>query len=60
MSQWIPTPASSVLNVIVIVGLMLFTLYYLFTQGGGISGRDAPLPALPREDDDRAKRFATQ
>ena len=32
VSQWIPTLASSVLNVIVIVGLMLFTLYYLFTQ----------------------------
>ncbi|RZJ93973.1 MAG: AI-2E family transporter, partial [Hymenobacter sp.] len=32
VSQWIPTLASSVLNVIVIVGLMLFTLYYLFMQ----------------------------
>ncbi|AMR28815.1 AI-2E family transporter [Hymenobacter psoromatis] len=32
VSQWLPTLASSVLNVIVIVGLMLFTLYYLFTQ----------------------------
>ncbi|RZK24201.1 MAG: AI-2E family transporter [Hymenobacter sp.] len=32
VSQWIPTLASSVLNVIVIVGLMLFTMYYLFTQ----------------------------
>ena len=32
VSQWIPTLASSVLNIIVIVGLMLFTLYYLFTQ----------------------------
>lgn len=32
MSQWIPTLASSVLNVIVIVALMLFTLYYLFMQ----------------------------
>ena len=32
VSQWIPTLASSVLNIIVIVGLMLFTMYYLFTQ----------------------------
>jgi predicted PurR-regulated permease PerM len=32
VSQWVPTVASSVLNIIVIVGLMLFTLYYLFTQ----------------------------
>ena len=32
VSQWIPTLASSALNVIVIVGLMLFTLYYLFMQ----------------------------
>ncbi len=32
VSQWIPTLASSVLNFIVIVGLMLFTLYYLFMQ----------------------------
>jgi predicted PurR-regulated permease PerM len=32
VSQWIPTLASSVLNVIVIVGLMLFTMYYLFMQ----------------------------
>ncbi|MDJ0365144.1 AI-2E family transporter [Hymenobacter sp. H14-R3] len=32
VTQWIPTLASSVLNVIVIVGLMLFTLYYLFMQ----------------------------
>ena len=32
VSQWVPSLASSVLNVIVIVGLMLFTLYYLFTQ----------------------------
>lgn len=32
VSQWIPTLASSVLNIIVIVGLMLFTLYYLFMQ----------------------------
>ncbi|AWM34827.1 AI-2E family transporter [Hymenobacter nivis] len=32
VSQWIPTLASSVLNVVVIVGLMLFTLYYLFMQ----------------------------
>ncbi|NML66477.1 AI-2E family transporter [Hymenobacter sp. RP-2-7] len=32
VSQWIPTVANSVLNVLVIVGLMLFTMYYLFTQ----------------------------
>ena len=32
VSQWIPTLANSVLNVLVIVGLMLFTMYYLFTQ----------------------------
>ncbi|MGI4832918.1 MAG: AI-2E family transporter [Janthinobacterium lividum] len=32
VSQWLPTLASSVLNILVIVGLMLFTLYYLFTQ----------------------------
>ena len=32
VSQWIPTLASSVLNVIVIVAPMLFTLYYLFMQ----------------------------
>ena len=32
VSQWIPTLASSVLSVIVIVGLMLFTMYYLFMQ----------------------------
>ena len=32
VSQWIPTLANSVLNVIVIIGLMLFTLYYLFMQ----------------------------
>ncbi len=32
VSQWIPTVASSVLNIIVIVGLMLFTMYYLFMQ----------------------------
>ncbi|QKG57408.1 AI-2E family transporter [Hymenobacter sp. BRD128] len=32
VSQWLPTLASSVLNVIVIVGLMLFTMYYLFMQ----------------------------
>ncbi|MGI4883411.1 MAG: AI-2E family transporter [Janthinobacterium lividum] len=32
VSQWIPTLASSVLNVVVVVGLMLFTLYYLFMQ----------------------------
>ncbi len=32
VSQWIPTLASSALNVVVIVGLMLFTLYYLFMQ----------------------------
>lgn len=32
VSQWIPTVASSVLNIIVVVGLMLFTMYYLFMQ----------------------------
>ena len=32
VSQWVPTLASSVLNIIVVVGLMLFTLYYLFVQ----------------------------
>ncbi|MGI4870466.1 MAG: AI-2E family transporter [Janthinobacterium lividum] len=32
VSQWIPTLASSVLSVIVIIGLMLFTMYYLFMQ----------------------------
>ncbi len=32
VSQWIPTLASSVLNIIVVVGLMLFTMYYLFMQ----------------------------
>ena len=32
VSQWIPTLASSILSVIVIVGLMLFTMYYLFMQ----------------------------
>lgn len=32
VSQWVPTVANSVLNVLVIVGLMLFTMYYLFTQ----------------------------
>ena len=32
LSQWVPTVANSVLNVLVIVGLMLFTMYYLFTQ----------------------------
>lgn len=32
VSQWLPTLASSVLNVIVIVGLMLVTMYYLFMQ----------------------------
>jgi predicted PurR-regulated permease PerM len=35
VSQWIPTLASSVLNVIVVVGLMLFTMYYLFMQEEG-------------------------
>ena len=32
VSQWVPTLANSVLNVLAVVGLMLFTMYYLFTQ----------------------------
>jgi len=32
VSRWLPTLASSALNFLVIVGLMLFTLYYLFMQ----------------------------
>nr|GFC27761.1 hypothetical protein [Tanacetum cinerariifolium] len=45
VSQWIPTLASSVLNVIVIVGLMLFTMYYLFMQEEGfLAGLHRYLP----------------
>ncbi|GAB3580760.1 AI-2E family transporter [Hymenobacter daeguensis] len=32
VSSWLPTLASSALNFLVIVGLMLFTMYYLFMQ----------------------------
>lgn len=32
MSGWLPTLASSALNFLVIVGLMLFTMYYMFMQ----------------------------
>ena len=32
VSEWLPTLASSALNFLVIVGLMLFTMYYLFMQ----------------------------
>jgi predicted PurR-regulated permease PerM len=32
VSGWVPTLASSALNFLVIVGLMLFTMYYLFMQ----------------------------
>ncbi len=32
LSQWLPTLASGALQVLVVVGLMLFTLYYLFMQ----------------------------
>jgi predicted PurR-regulated permease PerM len=32
VSSWIPTLANSALNFLVIVGLMLFTMYYLFMQ----------------------------
>ncbi|MDO7853236.1 AI-2E family transporter [Hymenobacter convexus] len=32
VSGWLPTLASSALNFLVIVGLMLFTMYYLFMQ----------------------------
>ena len=32
VSDWLPTLASSALNFLVIVGLMLFTMYYMFMQ----------------------------
>jgi predicted PurR-regulated permease PerM len=32
VSRWLTTLASSALNVLVVVGLMLFTMYYLFMQ----------------------------
>ena len=32
ISNWLPTLASSVLNFLVVIGLMLFTLYFLFVQ----------------------------
>ncbi|WP_426060668.1 AI-2E family transporter [Hymenobacter sp. B1770] len=32
VSSWLPTLASSALNFLVVVGLMLFTMYYLFMQ----------------------------
>ncbi len=32
VSSWLPTIASSALNFLVVVGLMLFTMYYLFMQ----------------------------
>ncbi|GAA4372699.1 AI-2E family transporter [Hymenobacter koreensis] len=32
VSSWVPTVASGALNFLVIVGLMLFTMYYLFMQ----------------------------
>ena len=32
LSSWLPTLASSALNFLVIVGLMLFTMYYMFMQ----------------------------
>ena len=32
VSSWLPTLASSALNFLVIVGLMLFTMYYMFMQ----------------------------
>ncbi|RTQ50950.1 AI-2E family transporter [Hymenobacter gummosus] len=32
VSRWLTTLASSALNVVLVVGLMLFTLYYLFMQ----------------------------
>ena len=32
VSQWLPTLASSALNFLVVVGLMLFTMYYLFME----------------------------
>lgn len=32
VSGWLPTIASSALNFLVVVGLMLFTMYYLFMQ----------------------------
>jgi predicted PurR-regulated permease PerM len=32
LSRWLPTLASGALNFLVVVGLMLFTMYYLFMQ----------------------------
>ena len=32
ISNWLPTLASSVLNFLIVIGLMLFTLYFLFVQ----------------------------
>ncbi|OON67492.1 AI-2E family transporter [Hymenobacter sp. CRA2] len=32
VSRWLPTLASSALNFLVVVGLMLFTMYYMFVQ----------------------------
>jgi len=32
VSSWLPTLASSALNFLVVVGLMLFTMYYMFMQ----------------------------
>ncbi len=32
VSRWLPTLASSALNFLVVVGLMLFTMYYMFMQ----------------------------
>ncbi|HEX8327354.1 MAG TPA: AI-2E family transporter [Hymenobacter sp.] len=35
VSGWLPTLANSALNFLVIVGLMLFTMYYMFKQEAG-------------------------
>jgi predicted PurR-regulated permease PerM len=35
VSRWLPTLAGSALNFLVIVGLMLFTMYYMFMQEDG-------------------------
>lgn len=35
VSRWLPSLASSALNFLVIVGLMLFTMYYMFMQEDG-------------------------
>jgi predicted PurR-regulated permease PerM len=51
VSSWLPTLASSALNFLVIVGLMLFnTMYHMFMQETFFAGLHRYLPFLSQRD----------